>query len=255
MADFSENKETSTKPRRNRGPRGPRRSSGGGGEGRRRREGDDEKRELRSVPVPPELIGTTVAGRICDIVRRGRGQFGFIFIGDDENSSRADTPRVYFNFKDYTETKFPPRRGYLVQFTCAEDDEKRVLATDVKLTEQGLQEATIREEEFQKKVASGEQRAPRERRERRERSDEDEIPVALKVTCEGKVGEKQITVKLSQSIGKLKHTAAEEFDAVGEYTVYCHVSSENPEGTLLTRAILAEMTDNDVIHLKPSAEK
>jgi hypothetical protein len=204
-------------------------------------------------------MGQTATGKICDIVRRGRGQFGFIFIGDGEGT-RADTPRIYFNFKDYTETKFPPRRGYLVEFTCAEDDEKRVFASDVKLTVQGLQEAAVREEEFQKRVASGEKREPREPREPRERRErrvreEDDRTVTLKVTCEGKSGEKQITAKVGQSIGKLKHTAAAEFEAPIEYSVYCHVSPSNPEGTLLTRSLLSNLTDNDVIHLAAGPEK
>lgn len=189
MSDAAaEIKERSPRPRRNRGPRRP----SSGGDGRRRRSDDENNGELiPSVPVPPELMGQVAIGKICDIVRRGRGQFGFIFIGDGEGT-RADTPRIYFNFKDYTETKFPPRRGYLVQFVCAEDDEKRVFASEVKLTEQGLQEATVREEEFQKRVASGEKKEPREPRERRDRRvrEEDDRTVTLKVTCEGKSGVK-----------------------------------------------------------------
>ena len=234
-------------------PRGPRRHSnrgGGGGRengGGRRRGPDDEaveKPQHVTVPIPPSLIGKTATGKICDIVRRGRGQFGFIYIGEGE-ATRADTPRIYFNFKDYTETRFPPRRNYVVSFTCLEDDEKRVYASNVQLTPQGAKDAEVREEEYLKRTA-GEKREPRERRERRDKRDDDERTVTLMVTCEGKSGEKQITAKLSQSIGKLKHTATTEFDAPIEYNVYC------ADGTLLSRAILAEMSEGSIIHLKPA---
>ena len=206
-----------------------------------------EREERPNVPVPPELIGKTAVGKIETIVRRGRGQFGFIFIGEGEGS-RATTPRIYFNFKDYVETRFPPRRGYLVSFMCEEDDEGRPYATNLTLTPTGLVEAEQREEEYLKRTATstGEPRVPRERRERRDKRDDDERTVTLMVTCEGKSGEKQITAKLSQSIGKLKHTATTEFDAPIEYNVYC------ADGTLLSRAILAEMSEGSIIHLKPA---
>lgn len=246
MAENGESKPRGPRRHSNRG--GSRPSSNGGGRTRQRgpEDGDEtvEKTQHVSVPIPPSLIGKTVTGKICDIVRRGRGQFGFIFIGEGE-ATRADTPRIYFNFKDYTEERFPPRRNYVVSFTCLEDDEKRVYASNVQLTPQGAKDAEVREEEYLKRTA-GEKREPRERRERREKRDEDERTVTLMVTCEGKSGEKQITAKLSQSIGKLKHTATTEFDAPIEYSVYC------ADGTLLSRAILAEMSEGSIIHLKPA---
>jgi hypothetical protein len=44
------------------------------------------------------------------------------------------------------------------------------------------------------------------------------------------------------SIGKLKHAATVEFGAPIDLNVYCQVSPENPEGVLLTRAILNTMS-------------
>lgn len=232
----------------------------GGTNGNRRRSEDDEagggegapKRErLPSVPVPPEMVGKTgVLGKVADVVKKGHGQFGFIYIGEGEEA-KADAPRIYFNFKDY-EAIFPPRRGYLVQFNVLQDDGGRAYAADVKLTEQGVQEATVRDEEFKKKLAAEgkEPRAPRERRERRERRDDagdDSRTVTLKVTCEGKVGEKQVTAKVGQSIGRLKYTIAAEWDAPTEYSVFCHGGN-----TMLTKALLEELAEGDVIHLKPA---
>lgn len=43
------------------------------------------------------------------------------------------------------------------------------------------------------------------------------------------------------SQGKLKHSATVEFGAPIDLNVYCQVSPENPEGVLLTRAILNNM--------------
>jgi len=246
------------RPYRNYRSRGGR---GNGGANGRRRSADDEageageggpKRErVPSVPVPPEMVGKTgVLGKVCDVVKKQHGQFGFIYIGEGE-AAKSDAPRIYFNFKDY-EAIFPPRRGYLVQFNVMQDEAGRAYAGDVKLTEQGVLEATIRDEEFKKKLAAEgkEPRPPRERRERRERRDDagdDSRTVTLKVTCEGKVGEKQVTAKVGQSIGRLKYTIAAEWDAPTEYSVFCHGGN-----TMLTKALLEELAEGDVIHLKPA---
>ena len=39
------------------------------------------KKVLNDIPVPKEFCGQIKTGKICDIWKRGRGQFGFIFIG------------------------------------------------------------------------------------------------------------------------------------------------------------------------------
>jgi hypothetical protein len=245
---MAEAAEKGDRPRSNR-RRGPRRPGGRGGGGSRRRseEGGDHDGEKRehppSVPVPPEFVGKKKSGKIQDIVKRGRGQFGFILIGD---GPRSETPRIYFNFKDFIETKFPPRRGYLVDFKVSEDEEKRICATEVKLTEEGLKEAEEREVAFQQRLIA-EGKTPKERVEPR--------TINLKVTCHGKSGEKTISTKVNQMIGKIKHTAITEFECPVEYSVFCHITPENPEGVLLTKKILSEMNDGDLIHLRPAPEK
>ena len=190
--------------------RGPRKSGNGrgGGGGRTRpaeeTKGSDEepvpaRETTMSPPVPKSMIGTTVTGKICDIVKKGRGQFGFIFIGE---GTRTETPRIYFSFKDYTETNFPPRRGFLVEFECAEDDSERSFASKVRLTPEGLIEAGARDVRYQansemKKESNGERRVRRPRKEVGEGR-----TVVLKVTCEGRDETKQVTANVTQSIGK-----------------------------------------------------
>lgn len=190
--------------------RGPRKSGNGrgGGGGRTRpaeeTKGSDEepvpaRETTMSPPVPKSMIGTTVTGKICDIVKKGRGQFGFIFIGE---GTRTETPRIYFSFKDYTETNFPPRRGFLVEFECAEDDSERSFASKVRLTPEGLIEAGARDVRYQansemKKESNGERRVRRPRKAVGEGR-----TVVLKVTCEGRDETKQVTANVTQSIGK-----------------------------------------------------
>ena len=259
-ADTQDRTESSTRRNDRRGGRG---SGRGGGRGRGRgrgssrlrsaggEDGDDngERRQYPpTIPVPVEMMGTVVTGKITDLVRRGRGQFGFILIGD---GPRTESPRIYFNFKDYSDPKFPPRRGYLVELLCSEDDEKRPYATNVKLTELGQEEAEAREEEYKKKQASGEgvKRNGRIRRERREIEDDDRT-VTLRVTCDDKDEVIELAVKVNQSIGKLKYNAVEEFGVTPEYSVFCNITPENPEGDMLNRTLLSEMADGDAIHLR-----
>lgn len=190
--------------------RGPRKSGNGRGGGGGRTRPAEETKGLDEEPVPPRettmsppvpksMIGTTVTGKICDIVKKGRGQFGFIFIGE---GTRTETPRIYFSFKDYTETNFPPRRGFLVEFECAEDDSERSFASKVRLTPEGLIEAGARDVRYQansemKKESNGERRVRRPRKEVGEGR-----TVVLKVTCEGRDETKQVTANVTQSIGK-----------------------------------------------------
>ena len=228
---MSEVAET-TQPARVRAPRnrGPRRNGGGRGRVRSTEEtkGSDEepaqpREPILSPLVPKSMIGTTVTGKICDIVMRGRGQFGFIFIGE---GSRTETPRIYFSFKDYTETTFPPRRGYLVELECAEDETQRAYATNVRLTAEGLKEATERDAKYQsnpdnKKEPTG------ERRVRRPRKDYGEgRTVVLKVTCEGMTETKQVTANVTQSIGKYRQSIVTAMQQTSMKTMILIVSVE-----------------------------
>lgn len=206
MAEITENSEpTRTRAPRSRAPRRSGSGRGGGGRGSavvQTPATEEEPKEPREVilspPVPASMIGTTVSGKICDVVKRGRGQFGFIFIGE---GSRSETPRIYFSFKDYSDTGFPPRRGYLVEFECAEDDTKRAYACNVRLTAEGIKEATDRDLKYQsnpdnKKESTGERRVRKPRKDLAEGRS-----VVLKVTCEGKSESKQVTADVTQSIG------------------------------------------------------
>lgn len=176
-------------------PRGPRRPSGGRGGGGGRRlpdeEGEGSQRERpQSAPVPPELVGKSgVEGKIYDIVRKGRGNFGFINLQQQPDATgeegqqprnRAEIPRIYFNFKDY-EGPFVPRRGYLVSFSVTQDDAGRPYASLVRLTPKGLEEATKRDEEIKAKAAveGGERKEPRPRQ---RTAPVDSRMVTLKVT-------------------------------------------------------------------------
>lgn len=228
-----------------------------------------------SAPVPEELMGTSQVGRICDVTNRTRGKFGFIFIGLDEEKPRAETPRIYFSFKEYSEdNKFPPRRGYQVSFTCGRDEEDRACAKDIKITPEGLVLAEERDAKYlaeqaakkeraekavaEKPAANGEEKPTEggEKKKRVRKRAVDERELSLTVTCEGKADEKKVVVaKLAESIGKLKHTATVAYDAPISYSVYCQITPENPEGTLLTKAILKTLAENELIHLKePPAE-
>ena len=135
-----------------------------------------------------------------------------------------------------------------------QDDAGRPYASEVRLTPKGLEEATKRDEEIKAKVAA----EGGERKDGRSRPRMVQVEnrmVTLKVTCEDKDGEREITVNVADSIGKMKHAATVAFDAPIEYSVYCGVSPETPEGTMLSRAHLNDLKDGDYIHLKPSPAK
>jgi hypothetical protein len=192
-------------PQRNRRSR----ASGGRGRGRGRtadRTSDEQPREERQpreiVPtpeLPEELLGKTLTGKISDIVKRGRGQFGFIFVGE---GPRNETPRVYFSFNNYS-GPFPPRKSYMVEFDCGKDESGRSFAQNVRLTEEGLKEAEIRAAADQGKQDSKKENPTTDRRERRRKDEEEGRNVVLKVTCEGHEETKQVTANVAQSIGTL----------------------------------------------------
>lgn len=226
------------------------------------RERKERPAHVPSVEVPSDLIGKAAVGEICDIIKRGRGKFGFIYIGEGE-FSRSETPRIYFNFKDYDDKVYLPRRGYSVEFVCKTDESNRPYAAEITLTAKGLEQAQAREAKIS---SDGAPKVIREvdvieaetekisARRRRPRRNFDDRSISLVVQCDGKGDEsKIIDAKLSQSIGKLKHSATKEFDAPHSFNIYCQITPANPEGILLTKAILKQMADNDVIYLKESA--
>jgi len=99
---------------------------------------------VASVPVPADFIGTNKEGTIDAISKKGKHSFGFIAIGDG-STPREETPRIYFNFNDYTDEVFAPRRGYAVAFTCLNDDKGRAYASALTLTEQCKAQAIEKE--------------------------------------------------------------------------------------------------------------
>jgi len=166
---------------------------------------------------------------------------------------------VYFNFENQADPTVFIRRGYPVEFTTKLDDKQRTSAFDVKLTEAGKVMAVEREASIAQKkaerIASGEadkgEKKPRAARERKPRPPREPVEdrfVTLKVTCAGFSETKNIEFNLAQSVGKLKNVALTAFGAPVTLNVF-HVTSANPAGEYLTKAILNTLTANDTIHL------
>lgn len=257
-------KEKSTPGRGNNSRRRP----VGGGEKKKeeddQQEGGEEapRRRTADIPVPPELIGTEVTGKIFDIIKRFNGKsYGFILI-NSETSPKNQKPKIYFSLKDYEETGFVARKGYEIKFKVSKDDLDRLCATNISLTAEGKVAAALREERIAKyredeeagvvsrevKVkVDGEKksRGPRHRRE------PNETVVPLTATCDGKTEKVTVEAKIFQSIGRLKHSCIEAFGVPADYSIYCQRTPENPEGILLTKVILKQMQEGDNIHLGP----
>lgn len=139
-----EKRERRRRPPRRRAPK----KEGGEGEAKASTQAPRERRPRpENVPVPSEMVGTSSIGNITTVILKGRGQFGWISAdGGNAEMPRDETPRVYFNFKDYTSEEYPPRKGLQVSFDIAKDAEDRVYALNVKLTAQGLKTANERKE-------------------------------------------------------------------------------------------------------------
>jgi len=145
---MSEAPAANTAPKRRapkrRGPRKPRPAAADGAE---KVEGGEEKKPSRvpadHVPVPPSLIGKSCLGRVHNVMMKGRTPFGWIYIdGGNAEMPIAETPRVYFSFRDYAEAEeYPARKGWQVEFDVTEDEEKRPYAKSIKLTAKGVETA------------------------------------------------------------------------------------------------------------------
>ena len=215
-----------------------------------------------STPVAAELFGKNATGTIDGVINGGRSKYGFINI-------EGSDARIYFSVTNFDAAEFPPRRGYGVEFLVTKDDTDRPSATNVKLTAEGKVQAAEREAKIAAEKASpaparerkaaaapaaaaaGAEAGERKRRVRapRERP-EDDRSISLQVHCVGKTEVKTVVAKLSQSIGKLKHTATEAFEASPTLNVFANVTSENPQGVLLSKALLRGMVDNDAVYLR-----
>lgn len=253
---------------------GEKRRRNRGGKGRGRGPKGPNPRET-AVAVPKEFAGQNKNGVICEIIKKDKNRFGFIYIGDGADLG-AESPRIYFNFSESGEWKeeaFVPRRGYQVAFQCGLDAQERAFASNIVLTEAGKTTAAEREEAIKagggraaggakpaakaaapKKekaaaAAAGAEDKPKEPRvrQRRARNPENDRKINLKVTCKGKEGEQTIEVNLSETIGKLKHSATRAFECPVEFTVY-------HKGAFLTKEAYLALQDGDSVELaEPTA--
>lgn len=225
------------------------------------------RKRLPDLPVPPELIGTEVTGKIFDILRKYNFSYGFILI-NSETSPKNQKPKIYFNVKDYEEKEFIARKGYEVKFKIGKDEKDRLCATNISLTPEGRVAAELREERIAKfkedeaaALGSGESNSNTKLAGERKRSERSEkyqkrkelydTIVPLTVTCDDKAETITIDTKIYQSIGKLKHACAEGFGVPLQYSIYCQRTNENPEGILLNKTLLKEMKAGDKVHLGP----
>jgi hypothetical protein len=210
------------------------------------------KRE-ETNPVPREFVGQTKTGIILDVLknRTGGGRFGFISIGTD--ADKTTSPRIYFNTTSFTDDKYLARKGYAVSFKVAVDASDRLAAESVVLTPAGKAAAAEREatlaasapkKQAAPKTEGAAAKAPRERRPR----EVDSRTVELKVTGEGLTGEKTVTAKLGESLGKLKHTCISAFESEDISLQVFHA-----DGRLLTKEILGSMKAGEALRLKPKA--
>jgi helicase MOV-10 len=230
------------------------------------------------VPVPADLVGRTVVGKIVDVVERGKTSYGFIAIDK--------AVRVYFPMSSYAaDNGSKARRGYEVEFYCDKDDKDRVFGSSVRLTPAGKETAVQREAMIaaDKAASSGgnavtkKAKSPnninqanqtmvsekstaaadatdvavdgekiKKRRRVRLTKPEDNKTVSLSCTSQNSAVTKSVDALLSQSIGKLKHTAVGVFSAPTTYSVY-------HKGALLTKAVLRTLRDNDLIHIQDPA--
>lgn len=237
---------------RSRGAGGRNRRRGGrGGEGAGQGGEAAPRRERPQFPVvPTEMVGTSQTGIVNSVIRKGRVRFGFILIGETSDPD-ALVPRVYFSFSNLADSEVIIRRGYIVTFDIKADDQDRSYADNIALTEEGKKIAAEREEKIAQRRAEED---AGERPPRRERRPRESKLVTLKVTCEGKPGEKEIEFDVNQSVGRMKSLATTEFDAPIEFNVY-HVSNANPAGEFLTKAIMNGLEAGAKILLAPKREE
>lgn len=217
------------------------------------------KKERAPVPtLGEEFVGKTLTGVVDYTVKRGKFNFGFIAYTSGE--IEESTPRVYFNPSYLNDKAVFLRKGYSVEFTAEKDEEGRLVAKDIKLTAEGIQQKAendaayaIKKAEREKaaaeapvaeKSADSEAKGKGPRRTNTRRG----TKVTLTVTLDGASEQKTIDFVTSYSIGKLKATAASAFETKEDLSLYL-VNAENPTGLFLSKKLLSKLTDQDTIRL------
>lgn len=243
----TENASSRLRPRggRGRGGRGRGRfgrgRGGRGGRGRGRstsrpRSSEERPQRPESKPLPEGIVGTKVVGIINSIVRRGRARFGFILIGENSELD-SDAPKVYFDFNHLTDSSVTLRRGYVVSFTPVKDDQDRVHAEDIELTESGKKIAEVKEAEIAKRKEEDPDYGKRPYQRNFQKKPLVDKTVTLKVTCDGKKDEKTVQFNLTESIGELKRTLIEAFGSSPDFNLF-FVIDENTKKPLNKRFLL-----------------
>jgi len=244
-----------------------------------------ERVYIETAPIPLELVGFTVAGRISDFDIRRKGKFGFINIGESVGTKPdKDTPRIYFRLKDYAEKGLLPRRGYNVLFKVnKEEAEDRFFASEIVLTEESKAQAT--EDKAKRSAALAAKREVKvsaaadptpasaaevpavaqdsepvekteEKKTNRKRSSQSskrkannhrELNLLVKLESAGVV--KELTVSPGRLLGALKRDVAVLFEEPGDFVMHAKITEENPKGEFLTKKILRGLKTGDTILL------
>jgi len=233
----------------------------------------EKKPVIEYKQVSDSLVGKTASGTIEKVIY-AKAKFGFIYLNDGKPLT-DNTPRIYYNFKNYTNLPdFPPKVSYEVEFQVEKDENGRTFAGNIKLTAAGLAAATARKEAFAKQMetetkskadaqaakavkakeatSGGAAVATKDEGEKKKKSKKPRKKVdpatlksvVLKVTCDGKSETKDVTATIGVSLGALKVAATTAFGVADSYKIYA------ANGELLSRAIFKGYNDGDKIHLK-----
>lgn len=190
-----------------------------------------------------------------------RAKFGYIKVGDGE-----DSPRAYFSFSQLADRSVTLRKGYNVSFECKVDDKERQYASNIELTEEGKKQLVEREAQIAELKAKEPpvEKKPKEKKGSKEAKDaqgseekkakrtrkrkaKEPKMVKLSVSCDGFAETKEIEFNAYQSIGRLKKIATAAFGAEPTFQVF-------KDDALLTKALLVGMDENGSVHLGPPKE-
>jgi len=266
---MSTSEPTEEKSGRRRGIRSRRRPAKKSGEEEEEGTGEESKKETKPrrarpefkvIPIPEDLVGKSTSGKIFDVSRGYRNNFGFILIDLANSTAAADKPKIYFNLSEFDSTEHIARRGYQVTFTVVKDEKDRFAATKVTLTPEGkvaAKERDIRvaEEKVQREAAGtttkpdgGESKEEKKPRRVRTPNPNRDITINVSVSVEGQPA-KVLEVKPFNSIGRLKYSAIEAFQIPINYEIL------TSSGERLNKTLLRALKDGDSLKLAPGPEE